>query len=571
MRHLSVFLMSLILLGCSGVAEKPVNEQVSQEQSANTKSPEEPVYTPLSEEMLYKLLLGEMAGQQGVLDVSAVQYADAAVATTDPEVAQRATQIAIYAQKWDSGLIAAKRWAELQPDNVRANQSLAAMLLVLEEKDQALVVVNKLIVMAEDSNADLYEQLRPVLLNTQVVDNALALTEELVALQSDKPEVWLLQGQVAWHAAKNQLAADSAAKALELKPGWPQAALLASRALQDLEQPKQALIEVDKALQNHPKHFQLRVQKARLLVADERSSESYQLFQQLVEERPNEAEVIYATGLLAMRQSDEDVAVEMFQKLRESKAYSGKAHYYLGVLAEKQQDTDAALAWYEKVDDESLVADALLRQMKIYGEQKRWGKINSTLATYRLNYPDQLVQSYLIEIEVLKRYRDTEEALKAANNALAVEPDDLDLRYTRGMLAVELGDLAVLENDMRRILEEDPENGHALNALGYSLADMTDRYDEAYALIRQAYELMPNDPAVIDSYGWVLYKLGRFEESLSYLRQAHELSSEDEITVHLGEVLWVMGKNEEAKAIWKKVANPEHPVLLETMERLGAR
>jgi tetratricopeptide (TPR) repeat protein len=160
-------------------------------------------------------------------------------------------------------------------------------------------------------------------------------------------------------------------------------------------------------------------------------------------------------------------------------------------------------------------------------------------------------------------------SIEVLSRGLAQFPDNVDLLYARSLAAEKVNDLAMAEQDLRRVLKQDPDNAHALNALGYTLADRTNRYQEAYELIKRALDLRPDDPAIMDSMGWVLYRLGRHDEAVRFLKQALELHDDGEIAAHLGEVLWVSGRAAEAKDVWQRAIKsyPDHKVLQEVMQR----
>ncbi|MCB1798279.1 MAG: tetratricopeptide repeat protein, partial [Gammaproteobacteria bacterium] len=150
--------------------------------------------------------------------------------------------------------------------------------------------------------------------------------------------------------------------------------------------------------------------------------------------------------------------------------------------------------------------------------------------------------------------------------------EDHDLRYNRALYIVELGDFEGMERDLRRLLDEDPDHADALNALGYTLADRNERLDEAFALVSRALKLRPDSPAVLDSMGWVLYRQGDLEQAAVYLRRALDLSQDDEIAAHLGEVLWVSGKQADARTVWRQALGhaPDSDKIRAVVERLQA-
>ena len=179
--------------------------------------------------------------------------------------------------------------------------------------------------------------------------------------------------------------------------------------------------------------------------------------------------------------------------------------------------------------------------------------------------------SYQDEAQILQNLGDNEEAIQVLNNGLETLPDDSGLRYMRALLAVTMGQLELAEADLRQIIAVEPQNAAAINALGYTLADLTDRYEEAEQLIFQAYRLQPTDASIIDSMGWIAYRRGRLEESETYLRDAWELMRNAEIAAHLGEVLWARGKQEEARSIWGmgKEMDADNDILIKTLQRFG--
>ncbi|MGB5733385.1 MAG: tetratricopeptide repeat protein, partial [Thiohalocapsa sp.] len=184
-------------------------------------------------------------------------------------------------------------------------------------------------------------------------------------------------------------------------------------------------------------------------------------------------------------------------------------------------------------------------------------------------YPADVTTFYLIEGELLRERDLEQQAIAVYSAALDQAPDNPDLLYARAMLAVGMDRVDLLEQDLRRILTADPDHVDALNALGYTLADRTDRFSEAQSLIERALQLRPDEPAILDSMGWVLYRMGNAKDAEPYLRQALEGVFDAEIAAHLGEVLWVLDKQDEARDVWERALaeDPKHEYLLRTMGR----
>jgi tetratricopeptide (TPR) repeat protein len=213
---------------------------------------------------------------------------------------------------------------------------------------------------------------------------------------------------------------------------------------------------------------------------------------------------------------------------------------------------------------------AQLRQADILIASGRAAEAARRLADARSSQPDYAIQLYLIEAETLANNERPEQARQVLDKALVQNPDDLNLLYTRAMLAEKRNDLAQMEKDLRAIIQREPDNAMALNALGYTLTDRTTRYAEARGLIEKAHRINPDDPAVLDSMGWVNYRLGNLDDAEKYLRQALERFPDHEVAAHLGEVLWANGKQREAKKVWAKALQdqPDSPILRSTLLRL---
>ena len=179
------------------------------------------------------------------------------------------------------------------------------------------------------------------------------------------------------------------------------------------------------------------------------------------------------------------------------------------------------------------------------------------------------MQLVMIEAQLLSDRGLEQEVLAFLDEVLVDQPENIDLLYFRAMTGERFDRLDVLEYDLRRILEIDPENADALNALGYTLTDRTDRHEEALLLIEEALALKPDEPAFIDSMGWVQYRLKNYEVAIEYLRRALSLFQNDEVAAHLGEVLWITGEKTEAREVWNKALElaPESEILQDVMRR----
>ena len=247
--------------------------------------------------------------------------------------------------------------------------------------------------------------------------------------------------------------------------------------------------------------------------------------------------------------------------------------YYRGRAAEAVGETEAAIEFYGQVEDGDHLAFSGVRRAELMAETGDIDGARVTLAALRDVGSEPVVeQAWLAEARLLQQGGQLEEAFQTLGEALEEFGYSVPLRYSRALVAAEMGNIDVTEYDLELVLADEPDNAAALNALGYTLADQTDRYEEAELLIRRAYEIQPNDAAIIDSMGWVAYRLGRLEEAESFLSEAWTLDRNPEIAAHLGEVLWTMGKQEAALEIWREglSVDADHPLLMDTISRMGA-
>jgi len=240
-------------------------------------------------------------------------------------------------------------------------------------------------------------------------------------------------------------------------------------------------------------------------------------------------------------------------------------------VAELEEDYKEAIIRYASVRRGELYFNAQIRVVALLSQQQQFQQARDHLKSIRPMNDQQQIQLYLLEGDVLREANRYDDAKQFYSSILDSHPEETSIRYARALIAEKLGELDLLESDLRTILQSEPENAQVLNALGYTLADRTERYEEALQYIQKALELQPNDAAVIDSMGWVKYRLGDYEAAVAHLRKANELAKDPEIAAHLGEVLWMMGKKNDALKVWEESLkeNPDHDVLLKTMKRFG--
>jgi tetratricopeptide (TPR) repeat protein len=357
-------------------------------------------------------------------------------------------------------------------------------------------------------------------------------------------------------------------RVLELKPENDTAAMSYVYLLKSNGNMTKALNWLEAVLKDRAESFNLRMTYARLLTDIKRFDEAREQFELLYNKKPDNADLIYALGLLSLQQNQSSEAEKYFENLLELKKYVFDANYYLGRIAEEKKQLDRANNFYFNVQGGDNYYDALIRVSLILTKQ---GKIEKALTNIRsIEKPKDANRNILIqaEAEILIEEERFEEALSVFNTAIE-EQSHPDLLYSRAMLAEKIDRFDILESDLMSIIEKDPSNAAALNALGYTLADRGERLEDAYNYIKRAYELSPGDFYILDSMGWVLYRLGRLDEAIDFLRKAIDLRNDPEVAAHLGEVYWVMGNEKAAKNVWETALKdtPADDRLLKVIER----
>lgn len=567
--------LALVLSGCTAVAPR---DEAPQALEPALELDETPAFSPvpevvppvtLSSGLLYQLLVGEVSAQRGELEMSAHAYHQAAVSTRDPRLARRATQIAVYAQDYTTALKAARLWVELSPDALDAQQSLAALLIRQGRADEALTHLEKLLGLSRDGTAHGFMLVTNILAREQDKRRALQVMEALVAPRGEDPNAVFSYANLAYLVEEYPLAAQQIERLLTMQPGLPRALVLKANVLRKLGRDEEALEAYRTALEALPKDSALRLGYARMLVDMERLPAAREQFRLLGKQLPDNADVAYAEGLLAMQAGDLDQAEKHFKRLLKLGQRIDEAAYALGQIAETRNRPEEALQWYRQVSDGSSYMDAMVRSAVLINRQQGLAAARAYLRGIELQTSQQELRLRLVEAELLRDAGQREEAQQVYDEALQQFPDNIELLYARAMNAEGLGRLDLLERDLNAILKQEPDNVQALNALGYTLADRTNRYREAYDLVRRAYEQRPDDPAIIDSMGWVYFRLGRLEEAEQYLRRALDKHFDAEIAAHLGEVLWVRGRQDEARRIWQDALQraPDHTLLKQVIKR----
>jgi tetratricopeptide (TPR) repeat protein len=524
----------------------------------------------MSADALYTLLVAELAGQRGEIDIALDNYMRLMRAIPDAQIAERAARVAAFAQRGPETMEAAQRWVQLQPKNLEARQLLAGEMLRSGRRDEALIQLDYILNSASGEPAERMWAVANLLSREQDKKAAVEVMEKLITQHGRTPESLFAYALLAIRAEQMDKAREAMDQVAELKPTNEGVAIAYIGVLQKQGETKAAIQWLESVLQKHPEQQSMRLIYARLLADDKQYDSAYKEFKTLEKQQPANADVKFALGLLELQRQNSRKARPYFEQLVEMGEHADEGRFYLGQIAEADKDDALARKWFEEVKEGELRLEARLRVALLLARQGKPQEAQKYLQTVTPESEAERIRLIRAEGEILADAGQLQAAMDVYDKALK-DTYDSELLYTRAMLAEKMNRLDILERDLRQVLERDPDNSQALNALGYTLADRTTRYEEAYTLIKRALELAPNDFYILDSMGWVLFKQGKLDEALDYLRKARAQRDDPEVVAHMVEVLVAKGERGEAKDLLDGAlkANPDDERLKKARQKFG--
>lgn len=559
------------LLALAACAPLPAKTSFAEQPAA----PEEPARQPvlpgqeLSEQIFYEYLLGEIAMQRGEPNLAAEALLDLARSTRDPRIAQRAGEAALHTRRVDLAVEATTLWLELDPDSMQAAQTMTVLLVNSGRLVAAKPYLAKLIAGGKEIRGRDFLQLDQLLAKQQDKAASLELVRDLAQPYPQSAEAHFAVAQAAWAADNLDLALVEIREAARLRPGWEVAALVEGQLLQRGSAEK-ALMFYQAFLHDYPKAKDVRLAYAKLLATEKQYVPARAQFQQLSRDFPGNPEVSVAIGLLALQEGDL-VSAETYLKQALDYRYRDEnlVRLYLGQLSEERQRLEEAATWYLSVGQGEHYFDARIRHAGVLAKQGKLDEARTHLQQLSAQNNQQRVQLALAEAQLLREAKAYREAYEVLSRALEKLPNHPDLLYGRAMAAETVGKLDVLEQDLRKLIQLKPDSAQAYNALGYSLADHSIRLEEALDLVEKALQLSPDDPFIMDSMGWVYYRMGQYAKAVEYLKRALGLRPDPEIAAHLGEVLWAQGERGEAEKVWQSAMKkfPNNEALLNAVKK----
>ncbi len=561
-------LMLLSVIGLQACATSGDKELVRGDDIATS----DPQQNERPHDLMYHLLVGEFAGVRGDLASAVEHYQQAAELNPTPEVLARAAYIALYSGDDERALQLVGRWYDegYGPD-VSIDRIRLLAGLHLRDMETVISATDALLISDGRVNGSMLATISHILGRETTPAFALEVTRRLNQKYTAMPLLMLLQSRLEASMKNYHPALLRINELIELDPNLMDAYLIKAQILAGMNRQAEAIDAIEVVVNKRPDDQRLRLQFSRMLVQFKQFDKALRHFRLLHEVMPTDENVLLSLGLLSIEVGEYQQAKVYLQDLLDQGYHNQQAHYYLGRIQQNEGEDMPAIANYERVLDGEYWFDARIRSASLIARSGQFDKALVRLESLHREQHNETnrIKLYLAKGEVLREARRNHEAFDLYNDALQQIPESTELLYARALAAEKLDLLDITESDLKMVIMHEPENASALNALGYTLADRTHRYDEAREYILRAANLLPNDPAILDSLGWVHYRLGDYESAIKWLKKAFEVLEDAEIAAHLGEVLWVSGETEKARSIWKKgqLLDGNQSVLKDTIQR----
>lgn len=552
--------------------------------AASTPAARSVTNSPLDAQLFYQLLIGEMQLRSNDPATGYALLLDAARRTRDEALFRRATEIALQARAGDDALAAARAWQDTLPDSPEANQYVLQILAALGRFDAMVEPLQKEMERASpERRRTVLGQLPRLLARMPNRPQALALAEKVVGDWRNRPDIGVVAWSVLGHfrfSAQDRSGALQAAQAGQAADvNSPAPALLAIDLLSAGQPAAQAVL--DRYLTAQPRDTAVRLQWARSLMESMRYAEAQRVLEQVTQVNPQAAEAWLLLGTLRVQSQlprEGEAALQQYLRLAEgaganSDLVRGLPQAYLGLAqaAEQRRDFTAVEQWLSRVGGPDNATAVQSRRASALARQGRMVEARALLQALPGRTPQERRARVAAEAQILRDAKLWQQAYDLLKPASVASPDDMDLLYDFAMAAEKVNQLEEMEAALRRVIAARPDYHHAYNALGYTLADRNVRLPEARQLILKALEFAPSDPFIIDSLAWVEFRSGNNAEALRLLEQAYQARPDAEIAAHLGEVLWVLGRRDDARRIWREglTKDADNDTLKETLKRFN--
>lgn len=528
-----------------------------------------PTITTPTAEFVYKYLLGEVAAQRGDFVLAGQLFLDLAKQTRNPLLAERATQAATIARTPQLALPSAELWSELAPDSLPAAQAASQLMIANGDLQKAIPQIEK--VLANESvRPSAFMELNSLMVRVTDKTSVLKAVQQLAKPYPKLPEAHFAISQAAYFAHDQALMESELKQASKLRPGWEPPAQIRGQMLYE-QDPQQAIAFYRDFVKAHPDADQIRLALARALLAQKDTTAAKEEFTKLLEKHQNNPEMNVIVGLLALDAKEYSFADQRLQHALEvGFKEPNKLYFNLGRSAAEQKDDSRALQWFDKITDGEQYLAGRLAAASIIARRDGVDAAIAMLDNVNGLTPEQqtlVIQNQALMLNQAKR---ADDAYALLEKAASTFPDSPELLYDYALNAERKGQFQVMEETLYKVIKMKPDFAAAYNALGYSYADRNIKLMEAKNLIETATRLSPEDHYIMDSLGWVFYRLGDLGRAAEELRRAYAIQQDPEIAAHLAEVLWKQGQREEAKQILDLAlsVNPDNEILVATAQKL---
>jgi len=526
--------------------------------------------TSIDPDVMFMLLTAEIAGQRGQYGVALEGYMEAAKRVHDPRFAERAAMIAMYAKNADKTNEAVSLWLQQDPANIAPRKIAALSALRNGDKQAAVEHLTKLMQLDPAGFEKTVLDLTGAVQKEAKTDFVYDVLEDFSIKFPGRASLYFIQSLLAAQMKNQALAETKIQQALKIQPEWDKALVFQAQLSAYSGDVAKAKRLLKNASEKYPANEKIKKLYAQILIKAEDYEAAGEVYRSLVVINPADSESQFALGLVHLQMDRDEQAEEIFTKLLNQPEWRSQASFYLGKIEEQRGNKDKALAWFDKVTEQPLALEASFAAISLLAKDKQFAAATTRLETLRTRYPEQKQRLVLMQADLYSQQKQYQQAFDVLTSALGELGEQKELLYTRALTAERIGKLDILESDLRKILAKNPDNSEALNALGYSLLDKPQRHTEAEKYLRRALELQPNEAVIIDSYGWLQFKLGNTEKAREYLQQAYDKRQENEIAAHLVEVLWTLGRKDEAKTLFHNAIKdaPDDEYLLDVQRRV---
>ncbi|MCF7965147.1 MAG: tetratricopeptide repeat protein [Methylobacter tundripaludum] len=572
-RLISVAIL-VFLNGCASSPEKPgAQEEVVE--PVKIAEPKEKVRqseakTAIDPDVMYMLMAAELAGQRGQYAIALEGYMEAAKRVNDPRFAERAAKIAMYMKDGGKTDEAVSLWLKQDPNNLMARKIAALSALRTGNKSAAVDHLNAMLRVDPAGFEKTAMELANVLQRDGKSDFFYDALDAVAVKNPKQAAVYFVQALLAMEMKNNAMAENKVQQALDIQPDWDKALIFQAQIAVFSGDLNKAKTLLRNASVKYPENDKLKKLLAQVLIKSAEYEAAGVVYQSIVLANPKDGESQISLALVHLQLERDGKAEDIFNRLLDQPEWQNQASFYLGKIEEKRGHVQQALAWFDKVADGPFVFESAISAVSLLVKDKKFDEADSRLDLLSARFPKQRPRIVLMQAGLYGQQGQYEKGFRLLTDALAGQPEQRDLLYARALMAERLKKLDVLEVDLKKILAKYPDDAEALNALGYSLLGNANRYAEAEKYLQQALKLQPNEAVIMDSFGWLQFKQGKLEQALGYLERAYAKQQESEIAAHLAEVLWSLGRKEEARKIFNAAIKkaPEDEYLLDFQKRI---